>query len=169
MESAKTSGTPSTSTSRSTSNSAPDWIGIDHVQLAIPIGAEDRARQFYVGLLGFTEVPKPAELAKRGGAWFEAGDVRIHVGAEEPFVAARKAHPALTVRDLHGFIHASGLEAKWNTEIDGLVRCHVDDPFGNRIELIDVDTLDAGTTNTVTTQPGTTDTVSPDVDPDRPT
>ena len=113
------------------------WVGIDHVQLAIPVGAEDEARAFYVGVLGLTEQPKPPTMASRGGAWFGAGSVRIHVGAEADFVPARKAHPALLMNELRSFISESGLIAKWNTEIEGLVRCHVDDPFGNRIELID--------------------------------
>lgn len=115
---------------------APQWIGIDHVQLAIPAGAEDEARAFYGGVLGLTEVPKPPLLAARGGAWFEAGEVRLHVGVEESFVAARKAHPALAIANLGGFIDGCGLDATWNDEIDGLIRCHVFDPFGNRIELV---------------------------------
>lgn len=113
------------------------WTGIDHVQLAIPVGGEDDARAFYVRLLGLTEVPKPALMAARGGAWFEAGSVKIHVGVEEQFVPARKAHPALIVRGLVRLIEESGIDARWNNEIDGVVRCHIDDPFGNRIELIE--------------------------------
>jgi catechol 2,3-dioxygenase-like lactoylglutathione lyase family enzyme len=116
----------------------PEWVGIDHVQLATPVGAEDEARGFYVEVLGLVEVPKPAELAKRGGAWFEAGDVRLHIGGEAPFVPARKAHPALTISNLVEFVEARHLDVAWNTEIEGLTRCHVDDPFGNRIELIQV-------------------------------
>jgi len=119
--------------------STPDWVGIDHVQLATPVGAEDEARGFYVDVLGLVEVPKPAELAARGGAWFEAGNVRLHIGGEAPFVAARKAHPALTIRNLVEFVESRKLEVAWNTEIEGLTRCHVDDPFGNRIELVLVD------------------------------
>jgi catechol 2,3-dioxygenase-like lactoylglutathione lyase family enzyme len=115
------------------------WIRLDHVQLAIPVGGEDEARSFYVGVLGLTEVAKPPTMAARGGAWFEAGDVRIHVGAEEPFVPARKAHPALVMRGLRDFISRSRLDAEWNDEIRGLVRCHIADPFGNRIELIEGD------------------------------
>jgi catechol 2,3-dioxygenase-like lactoylglutathione lyase family enzyme len=113
------------------------WEAIDHVQVAIPVGAEDLARDFYVGALGLTEVPKPASMAARGGAWFEAGDVRVHVGVEDPFVPARKAHPALTMRGLSRFVEASRLDVTWNDEIEGVVRCHVFDPFGNRIELIE--------------------------------
>lgn len=119
------------------SETAPHWVGIDHVQLAIPVGGEDRARAFYVGVLGLAEEPKPASMALRGGAWFGAGPVKVHVGAEEAFVPARKAHPALLIRDLHSFIEATGLDATWNDEIAGLVRCHVSDPFGNRIELVE--------------------------------
>ena len=119
----------------------PAWVGIDHVQMAIPVGGEDDARWFYDDVLGLTEVPKPAEMAKRGGAWFEAGAVRLHVGSEEHFVPARKAHPALTMRGLRAFVEVNDLDATWNTEIAGLVRCHVYDPFGNRIELVDADTI----------------------------
>ncbi len=113
------------------------WVGIDHVQLASPLGAEDIARAFYVGVLGLVEVPKPPSMAARGGAWFEAGEVRVHVGGEEPFVPARKAHPALMIDGLRDFIEASGLDVVWNDEIVGVVRCHVVDPFGNRIELVE--------------------------------
>ncbi len=117
--------------------SGAEWIGLDHVQLAIPVGGEDVAREFYAGVLGLTEVPKPPVMAARGGAWFEAGDVRIHVGAEDPFVPARKAHPAITMVGLRAFVAATGLDATWNDEVPGVVRCHVFDPFGNRIELIE--------------------------------
>jgi catechol 2,3-dioxygenase-like lactoylglutathione lyase family enzyme len=119
------------------------WLDIDHVQLAIPVDGEDEARAFYVGVLGLVEVPKPAAMVVRGGAWFEAGEVRIHVGVEDPFVPARKAHPALVLSRLRRFIEDTGLDARWNDEIAGVLRCHVDDPFGNRIELIDAGS-DAG-------------------------
>jgi catechol 2,3-dioxygenase-like lactoylglutathione lyase family enzyme len=113
------------------------WIGIDHVQLAIPVGSEGEARAFYVGVLGLREVPKPAALATRGGAWFEGGGVSIHVGPESPFTPARKAHPALLVAGLRDLVERTGLAVRWNDEIAGTVRCHIDDPFGNRIELIE--------------------------------
>jgi len=118
------------------------WVGIDHVQVAIPVGSEDAARAFYADVLGLSEVPKPAVMAARGGAWFESGEVRVHVGAEDPFVPARKAHPALTMYGLADFLAASGLDATWNDEIEGVVRCHVFDPFGNRIELIEAGASD---------------------------
>lgn len=116
---------------------APDWRCIDHVQMAIPVGGEPVARDFYAGVLGLTEVPKPAVMAARGGAWFEAGSVRVHVGAEADFRPARKAHPALVLRDLRAFVTARALHVEWSDEIEGTVRCHLDDPFGNRIELIE--------------------------------
>jgi hypothetical protein len=116
---------------------APDWRGIDHVQVVIPVGGEDVARGFSVGVLGLSEVPKPAALAVRGGAWFEAGDTRIHVGVEASFTPARRAHPALLIAGLRVFVSASALEVAWRDEIPGTVRCHVHDPFGSRIELIE--------------------------------
>jgi len=113
------------------------WSGIDHVQLAMPIGGEAAAREFYVGVLGLVEVPKPPVMAARGGCWFEAGAVKLHLGAEAAFIPARKAHPALLLRGLAAFIERTGLVATWSDEIEGTVRCHIDDPFGNRIELIE--------------------------------
>jgi hypothetical protein len=114
------------------------WVGIDHVQLAMPIKAEGTARDFYVGVLGLSEVPKPAVMAARGGCWFEAGTLRLHLGVDADFRPARKAHPALLMHDLAQFVAARHLPAKWSHEIAGTTRCHIDDPFGNRIELIDV-------------------------------
>ncbi len=115
------------------------WLGIDHVQLAIPVGQEEVARAFYVGTLGMIEVPRPPVMAARGGAWFRAGPTEIHVGIEVDFVPARKAHPALLVADLRDVVERTGLDARWSDEIPGPLRCHVDDPFGNRIELIDAE------------------------------
>jgi catechol 2,3-dioxygenase-like lactoylglutathione lyase family enzyme len=113
------------------------WVRIDHVQLAMPVGGEDTARAFFVGRLGMTEVGKPSIMAARGGCWFEAGDVKLHLGAEASFVPARKAHPALVVRGLRALVERAGLSARWSDEIPGTLRCHIDDPFGNRIELIE--------------------------------
>jgi catechol 2,3-dioxygenase-like lactoylglutathione lyase family enzyme len=103
----------------------------------MPVGGEPTARDFYVEVLGFVELPKPPVMAARGGCWFAAGGVQLHLGAEAAFVPARKAHPALVRRGLRELIDATGLVATWNDEIEGVVRCHVDDPFGNRIELIE--------------------------------
>lgn len=115
------------------------FSAIDHVQLAMPPGSEDRARAFYGKLLGMREVPKPAELAKRAGCWFGCGPVQIHLGVEADFRPARKAHPALRCFDYDGLVNrlkASGVEVDEDASIPGVRRCHIADPFGNRIELI---------------------------------
>jgi catechol 2,3-dioxygenase-like lactoylglutathione lyase family enzyme len=115
------------------------FTAIDHVQLAMPPGAEDSARRFYGDLLGMTELPKPPELAKRGGVWFASGSVQVHLGVEADFRSARKAHPALRCADYEGLLsrlRQAGIEAAPDTSIFGVVRCHIHDPFGNRIELI---------------------------------
>lgn len=116
---------------------AARWRAIDHVQLAMPAGGEATARAYYVGRLGLVEVPKPPILAARGGCWFEAGSVRVHLGVDANFRPARKAHPALVVDDLDGLIADAALDVRWSDEIPDTRRCHTDDPFGNRIELID--------------------------------
>lgn len=111
---------------------------IDHVQIAIPVGGEDAARAFYGELLGLTEVPKPAELAGRGGCWFEKGDVHIHVGVEADFRPARKAHVAFRVdevRSLNAAANAAGYEVKDDDQVEGVERIFVFDPFGNRLEF----------------------------------
>jgi catechol 2,3-dioxygenase-like lactoylglutathione lyase family enzyme len=115
--------------------------GIDHVQLAMPAGrdAEQRAEAFYAGLLGLPRRPKPAELAARGGCWFERGPVRVHLGVEDGFRPARKAHPALVVSDieeLSAALVAAGYEVRRSEDVPGTPQWYVDDPFGNRIELV---------------------------------
>ena len=115
--------------------------GIDHVQLAIPVGGEPLARRFYGELLGLMEVPKPPNLAARGGAWFQCGPLRLHLGVEPDFHPAKKAHPALLVRDLPGLLRTltgAGCEVKYDSEsVQGFDRAFTSDPFGNRIELIE--------------------------------
>ncbi len=113
---------------------------IDHVQLAMPRGAEAEATAFYEGVLGIPRVPKPANLAVRGGCWFELGGLKLHLGTEEQFVPAKKAHPALLVEDLTSFkrhLEASGVAVRIEEPLEGYDRCYVDDPFGNRIELLE--------------------------------
>ena len=115
---------------------------IEHVQLAMPEGQEDRARSFYCGFLGLTEVPKPTELAKRGGAWFEAGNVKIHLGIDHDFRAARKAHPAFLVSnidDLAARFEVNGCEVTIDTDLPGFRRFCTSDPFGNRLEFMEAD------------------------------
>ena len=113
---------------------------IDHVQLAMPAGGEDLARNFYEHILGISETPKPAHLAKRGGCWFERGDLKIHLGVETDFRPARKAHLALLVTDLSMLqekLQAWGYSLKEDEPLEGYRRIYVDDPFGNRIELME--------------------------------
>jgi len=115
------------------------FTAIDHVQLAMPPGEEEKARGFYCDVLGMTELPKPAALAARGGCWFDGGGVQIHLGVEEDFRPARKAHPALRCRDYDALIlrlQQSGVNVIPDTSIPEVTRCHVHDCFGNRIELI---------------------------------
>jgi catechol 2,3-dioxygenase-like lactoylglutathione lyase family enzyme len=115
-------------------------VATDHVQLAMPPGGEDRARAFYDTILGLSEQPKPPNLAARGGCWFSNSSVTLHLGVEEDFRAARKAHPALTVDALDALVTelaSHGHDVRFDDELPGVRRCYVDDPFGNRIELIE--------------------------------
>jgi catechol 2,3-dioxygenase-like lactoylglutathione lyase family enzyme len=115
------------------------FTAIDHVQLAMPPGEESQARAFYSGLLGMTELPKPPELARRGGCWFESSGVQIHLGVENDFHPAKKAHPALRCGDYAALVQRlrnSGIAVSEPNDIPGVLRCHIHDPFGNRLELI---------------------------------
>ena len=115
-------------------------IGLDHVQLAMPPGRESEAEAFYAGVLGFVRMAKPEPMAGRGGAWFTSGPVALHLGVEADFRPARKAHPALVVRDLAGLVAAAaaaGIEVRPNPDQPEGAGYYIDDPFGNRIELID--------------------------------
>jgi catechol 2,3-dioxygenase-like lactoylglutathione lyase family enzyme len=115
---------------------------LDHVQLAMPAGREAAARAFYEGILGIPEMQKPPNLAKRGGCWFERGALKVHLGAEAEFRPARKAHPAFLVDDLAGLSAAltkAGYALKTDEPLEGYARVFVDDPFGNRIELLQPD------------------------------
>ena len=112
---------------------------LDHVQLAMPAGREAEADAFYHDLLGFTVVPKPPLLAARGGRWYAIEDVQLHLGVDAEFRPASKAHPALAVEDLDDLastLERAGVTPRWEDDQPGLRHCYVDDPFGNRIELI---------------------------------
>ena len=114
--------------------------GIDHVQIAMPSGAEALARSFYHGVLGLAEIPKPPALAVSGGLWFQAGALQVHLGGEAQFIPAKKAHPALTVRDFAGFVaYLAGRDVAVRAEIvvAGRQRASINDVFGNKIELIE--------------------------------
>ena len=117
-------------------------VGLDHVQVTAPPGCEEAARAFYGELLGLVEVPKPAPVLARGGAWFALPDGReLHVGVEQPFAPARKAHPGLIVdtpaalEALAQALAASGHEPLWDEDLPGVTRFYAEDPFGNRLEL----------------------------------
>jgi catechol 2,3-dioxygenase-like lactoylglutathione lyase family enzyme len=116
--------------------------GLDHVQVSCPAGSEDRLRAFYGGLLGMTELAKPAALATRGGVWFRAGQCELHCGVEADFRPAGEAHPGIAVSDgpalddLAARCVAAGHEVTWSDDIPGVRRFHVADPVGNRLELL---------------------------------
>ena len=113
--------------------------GIHHVQLAMPLGGEAAARRFYSDLLGIPEVPKPVELARRGGVWFETATIRIHLGVEQDFLPARKAHPGLLVADLRMLAEQltnAGYNVTEGEPMQGYEHLYVNDPFGNRLELL---------------------------------
>jgi catechol 2,3-dioxygenase-like lactoylglutathione lyase family enzyme len=114
---------------------------LDHILLAMPAGGESDARKFYREILGIPEAMKPANLAARGGCWFEDGELKIHLGVEKNFAPARKAHPAFIVEDLAALTSAlikAGYPIAHDQPIEGYDRIFVDDPFGNRIELMEV-------------------------------
>jgi catechol 2,3-dioxygenase-like lactoylglutathione lyase family enzyme len=117
--------------------------GIDHVQIAAPAGCEQAARWFFGELLGLAEVDKPPALRARGGVWFQAGSQQLHVGVEDPFAPARKAHPALRVQpdaldQLAARLETAGVDVVWDDAIDDVRRFYATDPWGNRIELLAV-------------------------------
>ena len=117
---------------------------LDHVQLAIPPGAEGRCDEFYVTLLGFHALEKPPLLAARGGRWYRRDGVTVHLGVEDDFRPAKKAHPAIAVDDYDQLLVRlgdAGVDVRPDESIPGTTRCYVDDPVGNRLELIDVTTL----------------------------
>jgi len=113
-------------------------IGLDHIQLAIPEGGEHRAREFFGDLLGMCEVEKPANLSHKG-CWFESGSLSLHIGVDLEFRPASKAHPALLVDDLTAIeqtLTAAGYPIVADKPIEGYRRFFTEDPFGNRIELM---------------------------------
>ncbi len=113
---------------------------LDHVQLAIPPGAEERCDEFYVEILGFSREEKPAPLAARGGRWYRQGAVTLHLGVALDFQPATKAHPAFRLDSYEALVArlaAAGYHVRVDHALAGPVHCYVDDPVGNRLELID--------------------------------
>lgn len=119
-----------------------NFTGIDHVQLAAPEGCEQAARSFFADLLGWVEIPKPENLRKRGGVWFQCGTHQVHIGVQKDFVAATKAHPAFRVQNVDSLreyllqknIQVINDEARAN---EGVKRFYLNDPFGNRLEFLE--------------------------------
>ncbi|MFH8614988.1 glyoxalase [Streptomyces sp. NPDC017979] len=114
--------------------------GLHHVQLAIPAGAEDRCREFWVGVLGMTEVEKPPALRARGGCWFRGGGLEVHLGVEEDFHPSRKAHPGILVTSIHALaqrLEVNGADVTWDDDFPGYARFHTFDKLGNRLEFLE--------------------------------
>jgi catechol 2,3-dioxygenase-like lactoylglutathione lyase family enzyme len=113
---------------------------IDHIQLAAPKGSEEEAKRFFYGILGMKEIDKPESLKNRGGVWFEFGPYQIHVGIEEPFFPAKKAHPAFAVESIEALkqhLINNGVPVTEDHRIPDVVRFHTSDPFGNRLEFLE--------------------------------
>lgn len=116
------------------------FTALHHVQLAIPAGGEDACRVFWAGVLGMDELEKPPVLAARGGCWFRGGGVEVHLGVEQDFAPARKAHPGVLVRDLRALaevLETAGVDVAWDPEFPGHDRFYAHDPFGNRLEFLE--------------------------------
>jgi catechol 2,3-dioxygenase-like lactoylglutathione lyase family enzyme len=111
-------------------------IELDHVQIAAPPGCEEAARRFFGGLLGLEEIEKPEPLRGRGGVWFRVGSGELHVGVEQEFVPARKAHPAFRVRADELDRLAAALDPEWDESLPGVRRFYAADPWGNRLEFL---------------------------------
>jgi catechol 2,3-dioxygenase-like lactoylglutathione lyase family enzyme len=113
---------------------------VDHVQLAAPPGSQERLRAYYVGVLGMTEIPKPPVLAARGGCWFQAGPVQLHLGVENGFRPAKKAHPGLRVTGIEEYgarLRGLGARVEWDENLPGHRRFYSYDPVGNRLEFLE--------------------------------
>jgi len=116
-------------------------LGLDHVQVAAPRGCEAEARRFYGNLLGLAEIEKPESLRGRGGVWFRCGEQQLHVGVEDDFAPARKAHPAMRVAageldTLAKRLSDAGEQVVWDEALAGIRRFYSQDPWGNRVELL---------------------------------
>lgn len=113
---------------------------VDHVLLAAPEGSEDALRAYYADVLGMAEIPKPPVLAARGGCWFQAGDVQLHLGIDSGFRPARKAHPGLRVTGIEAYaerLERLGAAVTWDDTLRGHRRFYSDDPVGNRLEFLE--------------------------------
>jgi catechol 2,3-dioxygenase-like lactoylglutathione lyase family enzyme len=119
--------------------SAISFENLHHIQLAIPLGGEDQCRAFWGNVLGMTELEKPPALATRGGCWFRLGGLEVHLGVEDGFIAAGKAHPGIVVGDLRALalrLNEAGAPVIWDDDFPGFDRFYSSDPFGNRLEFL---------------------------------
>ncbi|WP_421384721.1 VOC family protein [Bacillus salacetis] len=117
-----------------------EMIGIDHVQLAAPKGSEDEARKFYGEVLSLKEMEKPEKLKAGGGCWFHCGSHEIHIGVENEFSPALKAHPGIVVKNIEEVrrtLEENGYKVQEDTRIEDRKRIFVNDPFGNRVEFLE--------------------------------
>ncbi len=115
-------------------------VSLDHIQIAIPKGVENTCRAFWSDMIGLAEIEKPEALKPRGGCWFALAGAELHLGVEDPFTPAKKAHPGFRVQDIRGLgerMHAAGYVVKWDDAIKGRVRFFSEDPFGNRLEFLE--------------------------------
>jgi catechol 2,3-dioxygenase-like lactoylglutathione lyase family enzyme len=116
-------------------------VRIDHIQLAAPEGCEAAAREFYGSILGLAEIEKPKSLRARGGCWFQCGDQQIHIGVEQGFQPAKKAHPAFAAGDLGGLkksLQAHRVKITEDDSLRGTRRFYAEDPWGNRLEFLEI-------------------------------
>lgn len=113
---------------------------IDHIQLAAPKESEEIARRFFIDVFGFVEIEKPESLKQKGGVWFQYGNIQVHIGIEEPFSPAQKAHPAFEVENLEELKrHLTNQDIRFTEDghLPGANRIYINDPFGNRIEILE--------------------------------
>jgi catechol 2,3-dioxygenase-like lactoylglutathione lyase family enzyme len=132
-------GLPSAAEAEAWHDPSVGIVGLDHVQFTLPPGGEPEADRFYIDLLEFEAEEKPPALAARGGRWYRSGAARFHLGADARFAPAERAHPAFVVDDLHGLagrLARAGVAVEWDSQVEGVARCYVHDPFGNRLELV---------------------------------
>ncbi|MCL6443029.1 MAG: glyoxalase [Alicyclobacillus sp.] len=116
------------------------WLGLHHMQIAIPRNSEDECRTFYTEVLGLTEVPKPPVLAAKGGLWYRVGNLELHLGSDDDFRPAKRSNPSITVANLDVIaekLTQAGVEFTWDTNYPGHRRIHTFDNFGNRLEFFE--------------------------------
>jgi catechol-2,3-dioxygenase len=123
-------------------NELKQFLKLDHVQIAAPPDCEVAARRFYGEIIGLPEVPKPPVLRSRGGVWFQVSGEQLHIGVEQDFQPARKAHPAFATENLNDMatrLQNAGYEITWDEALPEARRFYVNDPWGNRVEFLETE------------------------------